>query len=130
MNKEQLLELIEDLKITSSEFTVLSSGALVLRDIYEKANDLDIAVTNKGLQELKENYNICPKGKGWYEVNEKVECVVDDMINRKEKLGKYYVQDIFDYLNYLEGSVREKDKKRIPIVKNYINEQKLAKKNI
>ena len=33
MNKKQLLKLIESLNLQSSEFTILSSGALVLRDI-------------------------------------------------------------------------------------------------
>lgn len=38
----------------------------------------------------------------------------------KEKVGDYYLQDINDYLNYLLGSSREKDKVRIPIVEEYI----------
>ena len=60
MNKKQLLELLNTLKISKNEFWVLSSGALVLRDIYDKANDLDIAVTDEGLRELKNNYNLFP----------------------------------------------------------------------
>lgn len=53
MKKDELLELIKTLKIDKEEFWVLSSGALVLRGIYPDAGDLDIAVTNKGLDELK-----------------------------------------------------------------------------
>ena len=49
MKKDELLELIKTLKIDKEEFWVLSSGALVLRGIYPDAGDLDIAVTNKGL---------------------------------------------------------------------------------
>lgn len=56
MKKDELLELIKTLKIDKEEFWVLSSGALVLRGIYPDAGDLDIAVTNKGLDELKNNY--------------------------------------------------------------------------
>ena len=52
MNKKELLELIDSLKINKNEFWVLSSGALVLRGIYPNAGDLDIAVTEKGLNEL------------------------------------------------------------------------------
>ena len=40
MNKEELIELLNTLKIDKEEFWVLSSGALVLRDIYEDAGDL------------------------------------------------------------------------------------------
>lgn len=68
MKKDELLELIKTLKIDKEEFWVLSSGALVLRGIYPDAGDLDIAVTNKGLDELKNNYSLEPKGKDWYKV--------------------------------------------------------------
>lgn len=61
MKKDELLKLIESLKIDKNEFWILSSGALVLRGIYDDAGDLDIAVTNKGLEELKKNYNLIRK---------------------------------------------------------------------
>ena len=44
MNKEELLELINSLKIDKEEFVILSTGALTLRGIYDVAKDLDIAV--------------------------------------------------------------------------------------
>ena len=120
MTKEELLKLIESLKIDSEEFTIISSSALVLRDIYDSAGDLDIAVTLKGLNQLKQNYNLIQKENGWYIVNDKVECVLDNMDNKRTKVGKYYLQDINNYLDYLTSSKREKDKMRIPIVKKYI----------
>lgn len=61
MNKSDLLELLSSLKIDKEEFWILSSGALVLRGIYPDAGDLDIAVTNKGLEQVKSNYTIVPK---------------------------------------------------------------------
>lgn len=35
MNKDELIKLIKSLKIDKEEFWVLSSGALVLREIYD-----------------------------------------------------------------------------------------------
>lgn len=129
MNKYELIELMDTLKIDKEEFWVLSSGALVLRDIYEDAGDLDIAVTFKGLEQLKENYNLIEKENGWYIVNDKVECVCDgnkeDLKYKPEKLEcGYFVQNIFEYLEYLKSSSREKDMKRIPLVENYIEKLK------
>lgn len=63
MNKEELIKLINSLKIDKEEYWILSSGALVLRGIYPEAADLDIAVTEKGLEELKKNYNLKQKEK-------------------------------------------------------------------
>ena len=121
---EELIELIKTLKIDKNEFTILSSSQLVLRDILETAGDLDIAVTEKGLEQLNQNYNLKPKGNGWYIVTEKIECVPDDMENKKEKEGEYYLQEINNYLEYLKTSKREKDKKRIPLVEKYISEKR------
>ena len=120
MKKLELINLIDSLKLDARDFVVLSSGALVLRGIMDEAGDLDIAVTNIGLEKLKSKYNLVKKDNGWYQVNENVECVPDNMEGKKELLDSIYVQDIDDYLNYLKSSNREKDKLRIPMVENYI----------
>lgn len=122
MNKEELEKLISTLKIEKGEYWILSSASLVLRGIYDSAADLDLAVTEKGLKQLKENYNLVQKENGWYIVNDKIECVLDTKEPYKiEKFGEYYFQDIYDYYNFIKNSNREKDKKRIPLIENYIN---------
>ena len=117
MNKQELLKLLKTLKIDLEEFWILSSSALVLRDIYPDAGDLDIAVTDKGLEELKNNYNLKYKDNGWFIINDKIEGVCDGkkekLKYKPEKIGEYYVQNIKEYYNYLLNSDREKDKARI-----------------
>lgn len=127
MNKEELVELIESLKIDKEEFWILSSGALVMREIYPDAGDLDIAVTKKGLEQLKESYDLKEKGDNWYIVNDKVECIVDTKEPYKiEKFGEYNLQNIEVYYQYLKESSREKDKARIPLVEEYMKSRKSA----
>lgn len=121
MNKEELVELIESLKLDKNEYWILSSGALVIRGIYPDAGDLDIAVTEKGLKELKSNYNLKEKGKDWYIVNDKIECIVDTKESWKiEKYETFNLQSIEMYYEFLKNSSREKDKARIPLIKNYM----------
>ncbi len=121
MNKEELIKLVKSLKIDRDEFWILSSGALVIRGIYPDAGDLDIAVTEKGLQELKENYTLIEKENGWYIVNDKVECVLDTKEPWKiEKIGDYNLQSIKKYYEFLKESNREKDKARIPLIEEYM----------
>lgn len=125
MNKEQLVKLIKTIKIDRTEFWLLSSSALVMRGIYTDARDLDIAVTEKGLEQLKHNYNLLPKGDGFYVVVDNVECICDGEIEKleykPELVDGYLCQNIYEYLNYLNSSNRKKDKLRIPIVESYIN---------
>lgn len=132
MNKEELINLLNSLKIAKDEFWILSSSALVLRGIYKDAGDLDIAVTNKGLIELKNNYNLTKKENGWFTVNDKIECVCDGEKSQlkypPEKHGEYYIQNIREYLEYLYKSDREKDKARIKLVEEYINNEMIYSK--
>ena len=124
MNKEELLKLVETVKADRSEFWLLSSSSLVMRGIYPDAGDLDIAVTEKGLEQLKQNYNLVYKGRGFYTVTDKIECVCDGAIENLEYkpdlVDGYLCQNIYEYYNYLKNSEREKDLKRIPIVEEYI----------
>ncbi|MBO5141619.1 MAG: hypothetical protein J6C46_01240 [Clostridia bacterium] len=116
--KEELIKLIEDLKISKSEFWILSSGALVFRGLFPDAGDLDIAVTEKGLEELKQNFSLTKKANDWYIVNDNVECVVDIKEDWKiEEFEGYNLQSLEKYFDYLSSSTREKDKIRYDIVK-------------
>lgn len=124
MNKEELIDLINSLKINKNEYWILSSSALVIRGIYPDAGDLDLAVTAKGLEELKKNYDLKQKENGWYIVNDKVECVLDVKEDWKiEEYGDYNLESIQKYYEYLISSTREKDKKRIPLIEEYMNKK-------
>lgn len=113
--------MIENLKLDKNEYWILSSGALVIRGLYPDAGDLDIAVTEKGLEELKKNYNLKEKGKGWYMINDKIECVLDTKESWKiEKYGEYNLQSIEKYYEFLKKSNRKKDKERIPLIEKYM----------
>lgn len=129
MNKKELIELLETIKIDREEFWILSSSALVLRDIYPDAGDADIAVTDKGLEQLKNNYELKQKDNGWFIVSDKIECVCDGpkekLKYQPEKVGDYYLQNINEYYAYLLESTREKDKLRIPLVEKYIKEMSI-----
>ena len=126
MNKEELITLLDSLKLDKNECWVLSSGSLVIRGIYPDAGDLDLAVTEKGLQELKNNYDLQLKENGWYIVKDRVECVLDIKDELKiEKYGNYNLQSIEEYYEYLKGSKREKDKARIKLVERYIKNRKI-----
>lgn len=118
MQKQELLEIIKSLKIDKNEFWILSTSALVLRGLFDSAGDLDLAVTEKGLEELKMNYDLKQKENGWYIVNDKVECVLDTKDDWKiEKYGDYYLESLTKYYEFLKNSTREKDKVKYEIVK-------------
>lgn len=124
MNKEELEEVIRELGIPKEEFYVLSSGNLTLRGLFKDAGDLDICVSKKGLELLKNKFDLKEKGNGFYQVNEKVECIVEDLSKRKyDDLGDYNGQNLEEYYEYLKTSKREKDKIRLEIVEKELNNE-------
>ena len=124
MSKEDLLELIKSLKIDPNEFWVISSSALVLRNLFLDAGDLDIAVTEKGLEQLNINFDLKQKESGWFIVNDKTECVLDTKEDWKlEKCGDYYLESLTKYFDYLKQSKREKDKIKYEIVKKELEKR-------
>lgn len=126
MLKDELTNLIESLGIDYDEFWILSTSALVLRGLFKDAGDLDIAVTEKGLEQLKEKFNLTLKPNGWYIVNDKIECVVDSKDDWKvEKFGKYNLESIKRYYTYLISSKREKDKIKLEIIEKYIKDNNI-----
>ncbi|MBE6160239.1 MAG: hypothetical protein E7157_04245 [Lactobacillales bacterium] len=128
MNKEEILELVESLKVDKNEFFILSTSALVIRDLFSDAGDLDIAITEKGLEQLKVNFDLKPKGNGWYIVSDKIECIVDTMDDDKvEKYGDYYLQSLTKYFEFLEESNREKDKEKYKIIKKELEKRNIDK---
>lgn len=124
LNKEGLLKLLETVKCDKEEFWLLSTSLLVFRGIEEYAGDLDIAVSDKGFEELSKNYDLKPKGDGFYIVTDKIEAVCDGpkelLKYQPEKVGDYYTQNIFEYREYLLKSDREKDIRRLALVEEYI----------
>ena len=122
MNKEEIIDLVESLDIDYNEFWILSTSALVLRGLWDRANDLDIAVTDIGLKQLQSKYNLIQKENGFYIVNDMIECVQDTKDDYKvEKVGKYYLQSLEYYYEYLDGTKREKDKEKYKIIKKILN---------
>lgn len=125
MNREEVIELVESLGIDFSEFWILSTGGLVIRDLYPDAGDLDIAVTKKGLEQLKEKYNIIRKPNGFYIVNDRVECVLDTKEPYKiEEFGKYNLESFEKYFEFLRSTMRDKDKEKYKIVKSILENPK------
>ena len=122
IGKDELIELLETLRLDKEEYSILSTSALVLRGIYKDSGDLDIAVTEKGLNELKENYDLISKGDGWYIVEENVECVLDDsLVYKREKYGDYYLEDLEIYYDFLRQRNSDNDEEKIKLIEKYLN---------
>lgn len=111
MNKEELIKLIKSTGLEKPEFYILSTAALVLRNLFDTAGDLDMVVSPEGLIKLKEKFEVSQKENGWYQIGNKIECLVKEKeLWNFEDNEDYYLEDLNTYFKYLQQSNRKKDK--------------------
>lgn len=77
MNKEDLIRLIDSLKLPKEEYYILSGGSLVLYGLRGIANDLDICMTPGLFMTLENKYHMYNKNTyGFYQLNYFVQVTV------------------------------------------------------
>jgi hypothetical protein len=113
MNKEELIELVKSLNMPNGEYYILSSGCLLLYGLRDKANDLDICITQKLFEEFKNRYNLTDADKnecGFYKISDKVEAVVTGKYAFEYDIKDGYpVQKLESILESKRNSERPKD---------------------
>lgn len=113
MNKDELIKLIESLNFPNNEYYILSSGCLLLYGLREKAGDLDLCISEKLFNEIKEKFNLTEDKKnkcGFYKLNDKTEIVVD---SPEEFINQYDIKDGYQ-VQKLEIILRDKKKRNLP----------------
>lgn len=119
MNKEEVIKLLEKLNFPKEEFYILSSGCLLFYGLREKAGDLDLCISEKLFEKIKEKYKLKEEKKnscGFYKLQDKVEVVVD---NPEEFQGSFTTKDGYQ-LQKLEIILRDKIKRNLPKDQNDI----------
>ena len=126
MNKEQLLNLVDSLKLPKTDYAILSSGVLLLYGLREKAGDLDLCVSSKAFEILKERFNLDENAKnefGFYKITEDIEIVVNDNFEKAFYEG-YPVQPLENILQYKKQRLATKDLPDIAAIETYLSENK------
>lgn len=124
MDKEELLELASILNLPKEEYCIISGGALVFHGLRAQTNDLDIDITQKGFDILKEKYSleIVNENIKQYKVTDKIECfLVDKLESDIVYIDNYPCESLISIYNFKKRINREKDRADILAIEKYLN---------
>ena len=129
MNKKEIINKLKEYDLDKNEFVILSSSAMILKDIKNETSDIDIAVTSKYNDILLNNYN-CKLEKEIKDNGKLYKSyMIDDIINfsthyyneyEYEEIDGYKIQKPEEVLKLKTKLNRDKDQKDIELIKKYL----------
>ena len=132
MNKIEVINLVEKLNLKKGEYSICSTGSLVIREIYSEAHDLDLQMTNECFEDIK-NSDIKYHFK---DVNHEYshplynmdDYDVDFFVMPKEEIKFDYVegypcQDVNEILDFKKKRNLPKDQEPIRLIEEYLEKK-------
>ena len=122
MNKEELLKLVESLKLPKDEYYILGGGSLVMFGIKDTTADLDLCVSDELFERLKKEYNLVNKNEcGFYSISDVIEIIP----NHKEEftcevIDGYQVEELRRILEFKKKRRAQKDMPYIEKIEKYL----------
>lgn len=125
MNKQELLNKLQEYNLDNDKFIIIGSAALVLKGIKEKCHDIDIALNKDYNNYLLKQYH-CKYEK---EIDGHKIYLIDDILNfsthyygcfKGEKIENYLIQTPNEVLKLKQTLNRKKDEEDIKLILNYL----------
>lgn len=129
MNKEQLLEKLNELNFPVGDYYLLSSGCLMLYGMREIIQDIDLCISEQLFSLIKDRYGLTDIKKneyGFYKVNDWLEVIVNEKDTLKYDMKENIpVEELTTILDFKIKRNADKDKEDIANIKKYIYENKI-----
>ena len=80
MNKDEIFIILKELNLPKKEFYIISGASLVIRGIREKCADIDLCISERLFEEIKDIYGLTEDKKnkyGFYQISDIIEVVVE-----------------------------------------------------
>ena len=123
LNKEQILEIMEELDLSSTDYWIVAGSALVMHDIKEWTNDIDLGCTTKLFEELALDYyevKVNKDGTRRLKINDMVEVFENWNVDKIEIIDGLPVVSIESIKKQKMELGREKDFKDIELIDEYL----------
>ncbi len=121
LDKKEIINILKKYNLDSNNYIVISSAAMVLLGIKNKAKDIDISVTKDYYNYLLKNYNCTLERVNEYNhkvyfIDEVINFGIDYFENNYIEIDGIHVQKPEDIIKLKKSLNREKDRKDIELI--------------
>lgn len=123
MNRIEYLKKLDELKLDKNRYCIISGGIMLLYGLREETEDIDIRIRPDYFEELKKRFKFKKSSKldNLYELSNEIEVrVLDYDDSNIEMYDGYPVWKLELQLEWFKEHNREKDKKKIKIIEEYL----------
>lgn len=124
LNSNDVLKVIDSLKLDYNDYCIISGGALVLYGIRDLTEDVDIFINKHGFDMLSKKYDIISKEykyKDLYGIGDNIELLLREFDKTiVYNFNGYPLMKINEILKWKMENYREKDLKDIELIKDYL----------
>ena len=123
MNRIEYLKKLDELKLDKNRYCIISGGIMLLYGLREETEDIDIRIRPDYFEELKKRFKFKKSSKldNLYELSDEIEVrVLDYDDSNIEMYDGYPVWKLELQLEWFKEHNRDKDKKKIKIIEEYL----------
>ena len=127
MNKEEYLKIVDSLNLNKDEYCIIASGSLLMHDLTDYCNDVDLKVSKELFDELMNKYHMKQSDRYdyVYELSDNIDVNCRNFnIDNIEFVDGYPVEKLEINLEWMIANKRDKDKEKIRIIKEYLENKK------
>ena len=127
MNKEEYLKIVDSLNLNKDEYCIIASGSLLMHDLTDYCNDVDLKVSKELFDELMNKYHMKQSDRYdyVYELSDNIDVNCKNFNKDNiEIVDDYPVEKLEINLEWMIANNRDKDKEKIRIIKEYLENKK------
>ncbi|MBQ4429492.1 MAG: hypothetical protein II871_06940 [Clostridia bacterium] len=127
MNKTEIIEKLRAFPYDSSQYWVITGGAMVLYGIRDEATDIDLGCTSEMADRLESEgflHKITPDGNRWFKLGGDIEVFENWLCDKADSVEGIPVISLCGLLEMKKGLGRPKDRADAELIEGFIVNRK------
>ena len=123
MNKQEIISILNDFPYGRHEYWIITGSAMVLYGIREQTHDIDMGCTSKMADQLEADgysYTLTESGNRKFKISEDIEVYENWLMGTISRVDNVPVISIKGLVDMKQELGRDKDKKDIALIKEYM----------